>query len=153
MKKERDAKTIEAEMRKEQESLRRAKDQIRTLNAELTTAKKREKARRYGAIGSAIEESLGVGELSTEDLKELIACLKRPIRLKDGSETTTAMRLANAIKMQRAKVIAGENPVPNGPASADQNREAVPGGRQGFTAKGRATSSTTSESAAQRNED
>ena len=99
MKKERDAKTIEAEMRKEQESLRRAKDQIRTLNAELTTAKKREKARRYGAIGSAIEESLGVGELSTEDLKELIACLKRPIRLKDGSETTTAMRPTSARRL------------------------------------------------------
>ena len=43
MKKERDAKTIEAEMRKEQESLRRAKDQIRTLNAELTVNRRSER--------------------------------------------------------------------------------------------------------------
>ncbi|WP_074738237.1 hypothetical protein [Acidaminococcus fermentans] len=133
MKKERDAKTIKAEMQKEQEKLKKKQEKIRSLNAELTTAKKREKARRYGAIGSAIEETLGVGELSAEDLRELVACLKRPIHLKDGSETTTAVRLAHAIEMQRAKVSAGENPVPNGPVSADQNREAVPGERQGFT--------------------
>ena len=136
MKKERDAQTIKAEMRKKQESLRRTQDQIRSLNAELTTAKKREKARRQQKIGAAIEEALGVGELSAEDLQELVECLKRPIHLKDGSETTTAMRLAHAIKMQRAKVSAAENPVPNGPVSANQNREAVPGGRQGFTRPG-----------------
>ena len=136
MKKERDAKTIKAEMQKEQEELKKKQEKIRSLNAELTTAKKREKARRYGAIGSAIEETLGVGELSAEDLRELVACLKRPIHLKDGSETTTAVRLAHAIEMQRANVSTGENSAPNGPASADQNREAVPGGRQDFTGTG-----------------
>ena len=68
MKRERDTQTIEAEMRKEQKSLKKAQDRIRSLNAELTTAKKREKARRYTEIGSAIEDVLGVGELSKHDL-------------------------------------------------------------------------------------
>ena len=136
MKKERDAKTIKAEMQKEQEELKKKQEKIRSLNAELTTAKKREKARRYGAIGSAIEETLGVGELSAEDLRELVACLKRPIHLKDGSETTTAVRLAHAIEMQRAKVSTTKNPAPNGAISADPKPEAVPSGRQGFTGTG-----------------
>lgn len=79
VKRERDTQTIEEEMRKEQKSLKKAQDRIRSLNAELTTAKKREKTRRYNAIGSAIEEVLDVGEMTTEDLKELMYCLKNEL--------------------------------------------------------------------------
>lgn len=39
MKKERDSQTIEAEMKKRQEILKKKHDKIRSLNAELTTAK------------------------------------------------------------------------------------------------------------------
>ena len=136
MKKERDAQTIEAAMRKEQESLKKTQDKIRSLNAELTTAKKREKARRYNAIGSAIEEALSVGELSREDLNVLIDCFKRPVHTKDGTETTIAMRFANVIKAQRAKVSAAGCSTLNGAISADPKPEAVPMGRQGFTGAG-----------------
>lgn len=136
MKKERDAQTIEAEMRKEQEFFKKAKDKIRSLNAELTTAKKREKTRRYNAIGSAIEEALSVGELSREDLNVLIDCFKRPVHTKDGTATTIAIRFANAIKNQRAKINAAGSSSPNEATSADPKPEAVPPGRQGFTGTG-----------------
>ncbi|MGN8792475.1 hypothetical protein [Acidaminococcus fermentans] len=136
VKRERDTQTIEEEMRKEQKSLKKAQDRIRSLNAELTTAKKREKTRRYNAIGSAIEEVLDVGEMTTEDLKELMYCLKKPIRFKDGTETTMATKFSNVIKTQRAKVSAAGSSASNGATSAASNRDAVPSGRQGFTGTG-----------------
>ncbi|WP_288274307.1 hypothetical protein [uncultured Acidaminococcus sp.] len=140
MKKERDAQTIEAEMKKRQEILKKEHDKIRSLNAELTTAKKREKARRYNKIGSAIEDVLGVGELSDADLMVLIDCLRIPFHTKDGVETTIGMRFANAIKTQRAKVSAAGSSAPNGATSANPKPEAVPAGRQGFTGTGNGSS-------------
>ena len=88
MKRERNTQTIEAEMRKEQESLKKAQDKIRSLNAELTTAKKREKARRYNELGSTIEEVLGVGELSRQDLQVLVDYFQMPVRFNNGTSTT-----------------------------------------------------------------
>lgn len=136
MKRERDADTIEAEMKKRQEILKKERDKIRSLNAELTTAKKREKAKRYNAIGTAIEEVLEVGELSCDDLSVLIDCFKRPVHTKDGTETTIAMRFANVIKAQRAKVSAAGNSTSAVAISANPKPEAVPSGRQGFTGTG-----------------
>ena len=136
MKRERDADTIEAEMKKRQEILKKERDKIRSLNAELTTAKKREKAKRYNAIGTAIEEVLEVGELSCDVLSVLIDCFKRPVHTKDGTETTIAMRFANVIKAQRAKVSAAGNSTSAVAISANLKPEAVPSGRQGFTGTG-----------------
>lgn len=136
MKKERDVQTIEAEMKKRQEILKKEHDKIRSLNAELTTAKKREKARRHNKIGSAIEDVLGVGELSDADLMVLIDCFKVTFHTKNGVETTMAVKFANAIKNQRAKVSAAGSSAPNGATNADSKPEAVPSGRQGFTGTG-----------------
>lgn len=136
MKKERDTRTIEAEMQKRQEQLKKAQNEIRSLNAELTTAKKREKARRYAAIGSAIEKVLGVGELSNNDLNVLIYYLEKPFHSAGGSQTTMAAKFSEAIKAERAKVSAAPNMASNRPASAASKPEAVPSGRQGFTGTG-----------------
>lgn len=136
MKKERDAQTIEAEMKKRQEILKKEHDKIRSLNAELTTAKKREKARRYNTIGSAIEDVLGVGELSNHDLQVLVDYLQMPIHFKNGVQTTRAAQVAGAIKNQRAKISAAGSPSPNEATSADSKPNAVPSGRQGFAGTG-----------------
>ncbi|WP_417208892.1 hypothetical protein [Acidaminococcus fermentans] len=140
MKRERDTQTIEAEMRKEQKSLKKAQDRIRSLNAELTTAKKREKARRYTEIGSAIEDVLGVGELSKHDLKVLVDYFQMPVHFNNGTQTTRAAQVSEAIKAKRAKVSAAESSAPNGATSADSKLEAVPSGRQGFTGTGNGSS-------------
>lgn len=140
MKKERDAQTIEAAMRKEQESLKKTQDKIRSLNAELTTAKKREKARRYNAIGSAIEDVLGVGELSKYDLQVLVDYFQMTVHFNNGTQTTRAAQVSEAIKTQRAKVSTGGSSAPNGATSADSKPEAVPMGRQGFTGTGNGSS-------------
>ncbi len=140
MNKERDAQTIEAEMRKEQESLKKAQDKIRSLNAELTTAKKREKARRYNEIGSAIEDVLGVGELSKYDLQVLVDYFRMPVHFNNGTQTTRAAQVSDAIKKQRDKVSAAGSSTPNGAISADPKPEAVPSGRQGFTGTGNGSS-------------
>lgn len=136
MKKERDAQTIEAAMRKEQESLKKTQDKIRSLNAELTTAKKREKARRYNAIGSAIEDVLGVGELSKYDLQVLVDYFQMTVHFNNGTQTTRAAQVSEAIKNQRAKVSAAGNSTSNVATSANPKPEAVPSGRQGFTGTG-----------------
>lgn len=136
MKKERDAQTIEAEMRKEQKSLKKSQDKIRSLNAELTTAKKREKARRYNELGSTIEEVLGVGELSRQDLQVLVDYFQMPVRFNNGTSTTRAAQVSKAIKTQRAKISAAGRSSPNEATSADPKPEAVPSGRQGFAGTG-----------------
>ena len=136
MKKERDAQTIEAEMKKRQEILKKEHDKIRSLNAELTTAKKREKARRYNGIGSVIEDVLGVGELSKYDLQVLIDYFQMTVHFNNGTQTTRAAQVSDAIKNQRAKVSAVGKSAPNGDTSADSKPEAVPPGRQGFTGTG-----------------
>lgn len=140
MKKERDAQTIEAEMKKRQEILKKEHDKIRSLNAELTTAKKREKARRYNAIGSAIEDVLGVGELSNHDLQVLVDYFRMPVHFNNGTQTTRATQVSDAIKTQRAKVSAAGSSASNGATSAASNRDAVPSGRQGFTGTGNGSS-------------
>lgn len=136
MKRERDAQTIEAEMKKRQEILKKEHDKIRSLNAELTTAKKREKARRYNKIGSAIEDVLGVGELSQYDLQILIDYFQMPVHFNNGTQTTRAAQVSEAIKTQRAKVSAAGNSTSNVATSANSKPEAVPSGRQGFTGPG-----------------
>lgn len=136
MKKERDAQTIEAAMRKEQESLKKTQDKIRFLNAELTTAKKREKARRYNEIGSAIEDVLGVGELSKLDIKVLVDYFRMAVHFNNGTQTTRAAQVSEAIKNQRAKISAAGSSASNGATSAASNRDAVPSGRQGFAGTG-----------------
>ena len=137
MKRERNTQTIEAEMRKEQESLKKAQDKIRSLNAELTTAKKREKARRYNELGSTIEEVLGVGELSRQDLQVLVDYFQMPVRFNNGTSTTRAAQVSKAIKTQRAKISAAGRSSPNEVTSADPKPEAVPSGRQGTAGDGR----------------
>ena len=136
MKKERDSQTIEAEMKKRQEILKKEHDKIRSLNAELTTAKKREKARRYNEIGSAIEDVLGVGALSKYDLQILIDYFQMTVHFNNGTQTTRAAQVSEAIKTQRAKVSAAGSSAPNGATNADSKPEAVPSGRQGFTGTG-----------------
>ena len=132
MTKERNAETIEKEMKKSQEIVKKEQNKIRSLNAELTTAKKREKARRYQAIGSAMEKVLGIGELSNDDITTLINCLKVKAYSKDGTVTTTAERLANAIKEERGKISAMENTSSAENRSAASKPSAVPSERQDF---------------------
>ncbi|MDY2870875.1 MAG: hypothetical protein SOU14_08285 [Succiniclasticum sp.] len=136
MSKLRDVKTIEKEMKKRQEMMKKEQDRIRSLNGELSAAKKREKARRYQAIGSAIEDVLGVGELSWHDLKVLVDYLQMHIHFKNGVQTTRAAQVAGAIKSQRAKVSAVGKPTQDMATSADSKPDAVPSGRQGFTGTG-----------------
>ena len=132
MAKERDVKTIEAEMKKSQKVMKKEQNKIRSLNAELTTAKKREKARRHQAIGSAIEEVLDVGELSSDDMTELIRWFKKEVHSKNGSVTTIAKGVAERIKKAREKISAVENTSSAENRSADLKPSAVPTERQDF---------------------
>lgn len=132
MPKLRDVKTIKKEIKKRKDIREREDEKLRSLNGELSAAVRREKAQRQQAIGAAIEELLGVGALSDDDQMVLIARLKITAHSKDGSVATTAERLANAIKEERAKVSATKDTFLNEDGSADQKPSAVPTERQDF---------------------
>lgn len=132
MAKERDSKTIEADMKKCHKALQKDRSKMLSLNAELTAAKKREKAQRQQAIGAAIEEVLGIGALSEEDLAVLIYCFKRELHFKNGSVKSVTKNVAKEILKAREKVTAAQKASSNEDGSADQKPIAVPTARQGF---------------------
>lgn len=133
MPKVRDSKTIEKAIKKSDDVVKREKKKRRSLNGELSAAKRREKAQRQQKIGAAIEEVLGVGELADHDLTVLIDCFKLRAYTKNGSITTTASRLAKAILDERKKVSAEEKASSTEDGSVDQKPSAVPQERQDFT--------------------
>lgn len=135
MPKLRDSKTIKKEIKKRKDIRERENDKLRSLNGELSAAMRREKAQRQQTIGAAIEELLGVGALSDNDQMVLIDKLKITAHSIDGSVTTTAERLANAIKEERAKVSAAKDTSLNEDDSADQKPIAVPTERQDFASE------------------
>lgn len=59
-----------------------------------------------------------------------------PVHFNNGTQTTRAAQVSEAIKTQRAKVSAAGSSAPNGATSANPKPEAVPSGRQGFTGTG-----------------
>lgn len=132
MPKVRPVKTIEKAIKKSDAIIGKEKKKRRSLNGELSAAKRREKAQRQQKIGAAIEEVLGAGALSDKDLKVLIDCIKMPFHSKDGSITTYAQRLANNIKDERAKVSAANDTSLSEDVCTDQKPSAVPQERQDF---------------------
>jgi len=135
MPKLRDSKTIKKEIKKRKDIREREDEKLRSLNGELSAAMRREKAQRQQTIGAAIEELLGVGALSDEDQMVLIDRLKITAHSRDGSVATTAERLANAIKEERAKVSAEKDKSLNENGSADSNPSTVPSERQDFASE------------------
>lgn len=83
---EMDSEAIQKMLDKAQTEYKNQREKINQLAAQLTTAKRRENAKRHQAIGKAIEEALGVDALSQEEQDHLLAWFTRP-RQKANGET------------------------------------------------------------------
>lgn len=74
---------------------------IKQLSARLTTAKRRENAKRHQAIGEAIEEALGVDALSQDELDHLLNWFTRPRQKANGETYSPASWLSAEISKMR----------------------------------------------------
>lgn len=85
---------VEAEGKKKQ-------DEIKRLTGQLSAAKKKENAERRQTIGKAIEDAIGVGELSQEEVDQLIKWFITPLKEINGEIISRSSWLHTEITKMR----------------------------------------------------
>lgn len=100
---EMDSEAIQKMLDKAQTEYKNQREKINQLAARLTTAKRRENAKRHQAIGKAIEDVLGVGALSQDELNHLLNWFTHPRQKANGETYSPASWLgAEITKMREA---------------------------------------------------
>lgn len=102
--KEMDSKAIQKKLDKAKAEYKNQREKINQLAARLTTARRRENAKRHQAIGEAIEEALGVDALSQEELDHLLNWFTRPRQKANGETYSPAGWLGAEITKMREAV-------------------------------------------------
>ena len=74
--------------------IQKRQKRIRQLNARISTVTRKENAKRRQIIGKAIEDTLGVGKLSQEELDYLVKWFTVPRNFSDGETLSLASWLA-----------------------------------------------------------